>query len=66
MKYADFAQATRHWSLAAPISDAATLRLLAQDLVRSVYPLRTGVRLLGVTVSSFASAPPSVQAALPV
>ncbi len=66
IKYADFEQATRRRSLAAPITDAATLRRLAQELVRSVYPLRTGVRLLGVTVSSFASAPPAVQAALPV
>ncbi|WP_343699114.1 DNA polymerase IV [Caulobacter sp.] len=64
IKYADFEQATRRRSLADAIVDAATLRQLARDLVRSVYPLRAGVRLLGVTVSSFASAPPAVQAAL--
>ncbi|WP_395443858.1 DNA polymerase IV [Caulobacter sp. UC70_42] len=66
IKYADFEQATRRRSLPSAISDAATLRGLAQDLVRSVYPLRRGVRLLGVTVSNFAGAPPAVQAVLPV
>lgn len=66
IKYADFQQATRSRSLAGPVTDGETLRRVARDLVGSVYPLRTGVRLLGVTVSSFASAPPPVQAALPV
>lgn len=66
IKYADFQQATRSRSLAGPITDGETLRRVAQELVRSVYPLRVGVRLLGVTVSSFAAAPPPVQAALPV
>ncbi|MBO9546991.1 DNA polymerase IV [Caulobacter sp.] len=66
IKYADFEQATRRRSLPSVIGEADTLRLLAQDLVRSVYPLRAGVRLLGVTVSSFETPPPAVQAALPV
>jgi DNA polymerase-4 len=66
IKYADFEQATRRRSLPEVIHDAATLRALSQDLVRSIYPLRTGVRLLGVTVSSFAAAPIQAQAALPV
>jgi DNA polymerase-4 len=66
IKYADFQQATRSRSLSGPIADPETLRRLAQDLVRSVYPLRAGVRLLGVTVSGFTTAPPPVQAALAV
>ncbi len=53
IKYADFEQATRRRSLGGAITDAAQLRHLSQELVRSVYPLRAGVRLLGVTVSNF-------------
>ncbi|MGH1558240.1 hypothetical protein ACRAWD_11395 [Caulobacter segnis] len=52
VKYADFEQVTRHRSAFQPVTDGQTLRLLAQDLVRAVYPLRAGVRLLGVTVSN--------------
>lgn len=52
VKYADFEQVTRRRSLSSPITDGQTLRMLAQDLVRAVYPLRAGVRLLGVTVSN--------------
>ncbi|AZS21708.1 MULTISPECIES: DNA polymerase IV [unclassified Caulobacter] len=66
IKYADFEQATRRRSLPNVIADATTLKGVAQDLVRSVYPLRAGVRLLGVTVSSFAPAPIEAQATLPV
>ncbi len=53
IKYGDFQQATRSRSLPAPIADQDLLARLSIDLVRSVYPLRAGVRLLGVTVSNF-------------
>jgi DNA polymerase-4 len=69
IKYGDFQQATRSRSLAGPICAAPTLRGLAQDLVRAVYPLRAGVRLLGVTVSNFeagAADEQAFQASLPV
>ena len=66
IKYADFEQATRRRSLPGAIAEAATLQRLTQELVRSVYPLRTGVRLLGVTVSGFAAAPAEPQAILPI
>ena len=66
IKYADFEQVTRRRSSPTGIDDAATLRRVGQDLVRSVYPLRTGVRLLGVTVSNFEARPPAEQTALPV
>jgi len=66
IKYADFEQATRRRSLPVAITEARTLVLVAQDLVRSVYPLRAGVRLLGVTVSSFEASPSAIQQALPV
>ncbi|WP_454718824.1 DNA polymerase IV [Caulobacter segnis] len=55
VKYADFEQVTRRRSLSSIITDSETLRLLAQDLVRAVFPLRAGVRLLGVTVSNLES-----------
>jgi len=66
IKYADFEQATRRRSLPSVIADAATLRGVAQELVRSIYPLRAGVRLLGVTVSSFEARSPAIQQVLPV
>jgi len=66
IKYADFEQATRRRSLPGVIADAATLRGVAQELVRSIYPLRAGVRLLGVTVSSFEAKSPAIQQVLPV
>ncbi|PLR21950.1 DNA polymerase IV [Caulobacter zeae] len=69
IKYADFEQATRRRSLSGAIVEQETLRCLSLDLVRSVFPLRAGVRLLGVTVSNFdaaATAATARQAALPV
>jgi DNA polymerase-4 len=55
IKYADFQQATRSRTLAAPVTDRATLRQVSIDLVRSVFPPAKGIRLLGVTLSSFES-----------
>ena len=66
IKYADFEQVTRRRSLPMAIGDADTLRCVGQDLVRSVFPLRAGVRLLGVTVSNFEALPAAEQTALPV
>ena len=49
-----------------PVADRDTLRQVAVDLVRSIYPPRAGIRLLGVTVSNLepASAEPAAQMAL--
>ncbi|PVM84839.1 DNA polymerase IV [Caulobacter radicis] len=58
IKYADFQQATRARSAASAIDDPALLQRLSLDLVRSAFPLRAGVRLLGVTVSNL-EAPPA-------
>ena len=68
IKYADFEQATRSRSLPGVIADPATLKQVSQHLVRSVYPLRAGVRLLGVTISNFEARSPqdAAQAPLPV
>jgi DNA polymerase-4 len=53
IKWADFQQATRGRSLPFPVADHDTLRRVSLDLVRSVYPPRRGIRLVGVTLSNF-------------
>jgi DNA polymerase-4 len=53
IKWADFQQATRSRSLPSPVADHETLRRTSLDLVRSVYPPRLGIRLVGVTLSNF-------------
>jgi DNA polymerase-4 len=53
IKYADFQQATRSRTLGAPVATRELLHSVSVELVRSVYPPRRGIRLLGVTVSSF-------------
>lgn len=55
IKYADFQQATRSRTSSAPITSQGDLRELSIALTRSVYPLRNGIRLVGVTVSGFES-----------
>jgi DNA polymerase IV len=53
IKFADFQQATRSRTFAAPVASRDALRAASIDLVRSIYPPRLGIRLLGVTVSTF-------------
>ncbi len=52
-RYADFRQVTRSRTSPRPIADRATLDTLSMALVGSLYPLRAGIRLIGVTVSGF-------------
>jgi DNA polymerase IV len=52
-KFADFRQVTRSRTRAQTIRDAATLREMSLELVRSLFPLEQGIRLVGVTVSNF-------------
>ena len=52
-RYADFRTVTRSRTLARPVTERVTLDETALGLVRSLYPLRAGVRLLGVTLSGF-------------
>lgn len=58
IKWADFQQATRSRSLPSPVADRETLHQTSLDLVRSVYPPRMGIRLVGVTLSNFDQAIP--------
>ena len=55
IKYADFRQATRSRTFYDPIRSQAALREVSLALVRTVFPLTIGVRLVGVTMSNFQS-----------
>ncbi|UUY01305.1 DNA polymerase IV [Sphingomonas sp. J315] len=52
-KYADFRQVTRSRTQPQTVCDPSDLRSTAIELIRSLYPLEQGVRLVGVTVSKF-------------
>jgi DNA polymerase IV len=53
VKFADFRQATRSRTCAQPVRDTALLRSTSVELIRLLYPLDQGIRLVGVTVSNF-------------
>jgi DNA polymerase IV len=53
IKFQTFRQITRSRSHASAITDRALLQQASLDLVRSIYPPETGIRLVGVTVSNF-------------
>ena len=52
VKFADFQIITRSRSRVAPISDRSTLALISAELLAAQFPLRKGVRLIGVSISS--------------
>ena len=66
IKFQTFRQITRSRSHPAPVTTHAQLRTVAVDLMRSVYPLETGVRLVGVTVSNFEPTEHVTDGALPL
>jgi DNA polymerase IV len=53
IKYADFRIATRSRSAAAPVRSQAALHEATLGLIRSIYPVEKGIRLVGVSVSNF-------------
>jgi DNA polymerase IV len=55
IKFADFRQVTRSRTLQDPIKSQAALRDVSLTLIRSVFPVTIGVRLVGVTLSNFQS-----------
>ena len=57
-KYADFEQVTRARSLPADVRDRAEMEGVAFSLLDGLFPLRRGVRLLGVSLSGFDGADP--------
>ena len=52
IKFADFQIITRSRSRVVPISDYATLASMSEELLAGEFPLRKGVRLIGVSISS--------------
>ncbi|MBW6399368.1 DNA polymerase IV [Roseomonas sp. HJA6] len=58
VKFADFRQITRSRSHPSALGARGQLRQASLDLVRSIYPPRMGVRLVGVTVSNFDTGEP--------
>jgi DNA polymerase IV len=55
VKFADFQIITRSRSRLVPISDGATLASISDELLAAQFPMRKGVRLLGVSLSSLCS-----------
>jgi DNA polymerase-4 len=53
IKWSDFQQSTRSQSLTRPVDTRATLHQASLGLIRSVFPLAKGIRLVGVTLSNF-------------
>lgn len=66
IKYGDFRQITRSRSQAGAVTSRDALRQSALDLVRSVFPVAKGIRLVGVTVSNFTDAPATGEVELPM
>jgi DNA polymerase-4 len=52
VKFADFQIITRSRSRVAPISDHSALASISAELLAAQFPLRKGVRLIGVSLSS--------------
>lgn len=52
VKYADFTQVTRSKTVAMPFGSVADLEEAVILLLRAVFPVNRGIRLLGVTLSS--------------
>jgi DNA polymerase IV len=52
VKFADFRIITRSRSCVVPILDHSTLASISEELLAAQFPLRKGVRLIGVSISS--------------
>jgi DNA polymerase IV len=65
IKWADFQISTRSRSMEVTIQTREKLHQIAIDLIRSVFPPRKGVRLVGVTLSNFRSQAVGEAAELP-
>ncbi|MGQ3277390.1 MAG: DinB/UmuC family translesion DNA polymerase [Shinella sp.] len=56
VKYADFQIITRSRTMTGPIATADDLETLGQSLLEPLFPTAKGIRLLGLTLSSFSDA----------
>jgi len=53
VKYADFTQITRSKTMAMPFGSLSDLEDVVNLLLQAIFPVSRGIRLLGVTLSSF-------------
>ncbi len=58
IKFSDFEQITRRITVPEPLRTSGSIMRVAEALLRAEFPFRKGVRLLGVSMSGFASAQP--------
>ena len=58
VKYADFQQVTRRRTGEVPVASQAELERFSYALLEPIFPVRLGIRLLGVTLSSIDRDPP--------
>jgi hypothetical protein len=56
IKYTDFQQSTRSVSLPGVIEERTALERIALDLLKAQFPVAKGIRLLGISISSFTPA----------
>jgi DNA polymerase IV len=56
VKYADFQQITRSRSLTGAVADQGMLEQISTDLLGALFPVRKGIRLLGITLSALGPA----------
>lgn len=64
VKYADFSQATRSRTAAAPISSQHELERVGLALLEPLFPVPKGIRLLGITLSTLNDQPRQTAAQL--
>jgi len=65
-RYADFRIVTRSKTLGSAVSSHADLIAVAERLIATLFPLRAGIRLIGVTLATMAPLDEADQFALPV
>jgi DNA polymerase IV len=58
VKYADFQQITRRRTGESPLASQSELERCSYTLLEPIFPVRLGIRLLGVTLSSIERDPP--------
>ena len=61
VKYADFQLVTRSRTLEAPVATREQLHEVSNSLLKTIYPVTKGIRLVGVTVSKLCTGSPAQQ-----
>jgi DNA polymerase-4 len=61
VKYANFQQVTRSRTLEAPVATREQLHEVSISLLKTIYPVTIGIRLVGVTVSKLCTGSPAHQ-----